>query len=648
MSFVIAPEVVSDTAASLQSLSSTIRAANAAAAAPTTGILAAGADEISASVASLFSEHASAYQALSTQATAFHDQLVQNLNAAARAYANTEAAAVGLLQTVEQDVLAVINAPTEWLLGRPLIGYGADGVTNAQGVGTAGGPGGLLWGRGGNGGTSTAAGVAGGAGGAAGLLGSGGTGGMGGWGASGGTGGTGGWLWGHGGDGGTGGHSNVTGGAGGAGGAAGLLGSGGAGGKGGLWWGNVTDTSTGGRGGTGGSGGWLLGNGGVGGTGGPLAPGGTGGNALWFGNGGSGGTGGELAAGGAGGQAGLLIGNGGIGGTGGVLGAGGPGGLGGWLGDAGGTGAAGGAPSVPLRMEGPSPQIAISVGSGPRFEALLDTGATIAIVPPQFVDTASLGPVIGSSSITFGTPPFLETDYYNVYQAPLDLGNGIITKPTNIGVVTSSTHTNTITGQTTPLDPSKVKPILGIGSNARSFPFFPFSPTEDLPGNLGDGVLINEPRNYAQFGPNPLADGTQTVGAPFTNVKVSINGGPAQPVQANIDTGGLYGSIPSEVMGGLPVGARVPAGTTITVYTQNGMPLYQQVVGNDAPYVTAPTTAQGYFNTGYFPFSLGPMYISYGPPGLGSTWFTYAGTPSAALAAANANHAVIDLMDVAA
>src|ERR1043165_7740426 len=44
----------------------------------------------------------------------------------------------------------LINAPTQLLLGRPLIGNGANG---AAGTGQAGGAGGILWGNGGTGGS---------------------------------------------------------------------------------------------------------------------------------------------------------------------------------------------------------------------------------------------------------------------------------------------------------------------------------------------------------------------------------------------------------------------------------------------------------------------------------------------------------------
>lgn len=54
MSFVIAvPEFLSAAATDLANLGSTISAANAAASIPTTGVLAAGADDVSAAIAAL-------------------------------------------------------------------------------------------------------------------------------------------------------------------------------------------------------------------------------------------------------------------------------------------------------------------------------------------------------------------------------------------------------------------------------------------------------------------------------------------------------------------------------------------------------------------------------------------------------------------
>ncbi|WP_031648739.1 PE family protein, partial [Mycobacterium tuberculosis] len=226
MSFVlVSPSQLMAAAADVAGIGSAISAANAAALAPTSVLAAAGADEVSAAVAALFSAHAGQYQQLGARAALFHEQFVQALTGAASAYASAEAT------NVEQQVLGLINAPTQALLGRPLIGNGADGTA----ANPNGGAGGLLYGNGGNGFSQTTAGLTGGTGGSAGLIGNGGNGGAGGAGANGGAGGNGGWLYGSGGNGGAGGAGpagaigapGVAGGAGGAGGTAGLFGNGG-------------------------------------------------------------------------------------------------------------------------------------------------------------------------------------------------------------------------------------------------------------------------------------------------------------------------------------------------------------------------------------------------------------------------------------
>ena len=154
MSFVIAaPEIVKTAATDLASIGSAISAANTAAMAPTTKLVAAAADEVSVQIAALFGAHAQNFQTLSAQAAAFHDQFVQALTAGAGSYASAEAA--NAAQTVQQDVLNVINAPTQALFGRPLIGDGANSTT----PGVPGGDGGLLYGNGGAGYSGTSAGV---------------------------------------------------------------------------------------------------------------------------------------------------------------------------------------------------------------------------------------------------------------------------------------------------------------------------------------------------------------------------------------------------------------------------------------------------------------------------------------------------------
>ncbi|WP_261899437.1 PE family protein, partial [Mycobacterium marinum] len=242
MSYVlVSPPELMTAAEAAAYIGSSIRTANAAALVPTTALATAGGDEISAAIAQLFSTHAWDYQKIGAQLQRLHDQFVQALAGSSESYASAESV------NIEQQLISVINAPTQALFGRPLIGNGADGTATDPN----GGAGGLLYGNGGKGYSQINPGVTGGAGGSAGLIGDGGSGGSGGASANGGAGGAGGWLVGNGGNGGTGG--------------------------------------TGANGGAGGAGGWLVGNGGNGGTGGTGANGGAGGHGGWlYGSGGDG------------------------------------------------------------------------------------------------------------------------------------------------------------------------------------------------------------------------------------------------------------------------------------------------------------------------------------------------------------------------
>ncbi|WP_261861807.1 PE family protein, partial [Mycobacterium marinum] len=148
MSYVTAaPEALAAAAGDLTGIGEALRAATAAAAPSTTSLVAAAGDEVSTAIATLFSEHAQSYQALSAQMAAFHDRFMNALAGAGGSYASAEAANATPLQTIEQDLLGAVNAPTQVLFGRGLIGDGANGTAPGQ----AGGAGGLLIGNGGNG-----------------------------------------------------------------------------------------------------------------------------------------------------------------------------------------------------------------------------------------------------------------------------------------------------------------------------------------------------------------------------------------------------------------------------------------------------------------------------------------------------------------
>jgi PE family len=86
------PEALSATAANLAGIGAMMSAQNTAAAAPTTGVIPAAADQVSALAATQFAVHAQMYQAISAQAEAIHQQLVSTLENNATSYAAAEAA----------------------------------------------------------------------------------------------------------------------------------------------------------------------------------------------------------------------------------------------------------------------------------------------------------------------------------------------------------------------------------------------------------------------------------------------------------------------------------------------------------------------------------------------------------------------------
>ncbi|MEB3023544.1 PE family protein [[Mycobacterium] crassicus] len=93
MSFVSAmPEELTATAADLRGIGDALVAQSAAAAAPTTGVIPAAADEVSALTAVQFARHAQMYQEISKRAAVVHEMFVSTLQRSAQSYAMTDAA----------------------------------------------------------------------------------------------------------------------------------------------------------------------------------------------------------------------------------------------------------------------------------------------------------------------------------------------------------------------------------------------------------------------------------------------------------------------------------------------------------------------------------------------------------------------------
>ncbi len=352
----------------------------------------------------------------------------------------------------------------------------------------------------------------------------------------------------------------------------------------------------------------LVGNGanGVAGTG---QAGGDGGWIL--GNGGNGGSGASGQAGGAGGAGGLLVGNGGNGGAGGANAPGGAGGIPSKLFGHYGTGGQSGTPlgtgGVSMQVfQGTEPVVDVSVGGGPSVPLLVDTGSTGLVIPLRDVGLFHLGLPTG-----FGTGAFTGgvTYGYITFDTTVNFGNGIVSS-TPVDVVLFGLPTSFASFA----NGNGAAGILGVGVNAGGPG--PSSPVTGLPGNLNQGVLINEPKGYLQFGPNPLSPVNSVTGAPVGNLEVQVGNGPKVSVPGTfIDSGGVDGTIPSSVAGSLP------SGSVITVYNSTGSTeLYQYTTSA----TNTPTVVSGdSMNTGFEPFALGPVYISNSPGGTGTTVFDY-------------------------
>lgn len=91
------PEFVQAAASNLADIGSNISEARSAAAPGTIGVVAAAEDDVSQAIAALFGQHAQAFQTLSAQAQAFHQDFVQLMSGAAGKYSATEAASTNLL-----------------------------------------------------------------------------------------------------------------------------------------------------------------------------------------------------------------------------------------------------------------------------------------------------------------------------------------------------------------------------------------------------------------------------------------------------------------------------------------------------------------------------------------------------------------------
>jgi hypothetical protein len=173
--------------------------------------------------------------------------------------------------------------------------------------------------------------------------------------------------------------------------------------------------------------------------------------------------------------------------------------------------------------------------------------------------------------------------------------------PSNLGSLFTNDAFQTFLGD------NKVDGILGIGDNASGPTTSPFA-------DYG-GVLVDIPQNQLVVSAtDPLSSYASTSGAPISTVLESVNGGTATSVSNDIDSGGVFGTIPSSLVSG----SSVPSGTVITVDNAAGQELYSYTttgnfdVGTGTGVSDAPTVVSGTsIDSGVVPFLTHPVYLDY-------------------------------------
>ncbi len=263
------------------------------------------------------------------------------------------------------------------------------------------------------------------------------------------------------------------------------------------------------------------------------------------------------------------------------------------------------------------PAVQALINGGTTSEPLLvDTGSSGVVIPYTDLDTSNSFNALldlfklgapDSSGIS-GYSGGVEY-YYLTYNVPISYADGLTTDgPVNIEVYSydpsnflSYFTNNAFQGF---LSDNGVSGILGIGPETAGPTTSPF---ESYGGVLVD--LVGTDKNLIVGGSDPLTGGTLLTGSPsvagltetVTRGATAIGSG---VVTNDLDTGGVYGTIPSSIAGSGNL-----EGDTISVYQAGSTtPLYSYVVGAGQ----SPTVISGSsIDSGYIPFLSHEAYFDY-------------------------------------
>lgn len=255
-------------------------------------------------------------------------------------------------------------------------------------------------------------------------------------------------------------------------------------------------------------------------------------------------------------------------------------------------------PTVQATVDGANTTLLVDTGSSGLVIPYTDLGSNI-LTQLEGLLELGLPTGIGESGYSGG----VDYIYLTYDNAAVDYGGVLTTTNTPIDVEILSWPTSLSSPSSFQdfLGDNDVTGILGIGDNTAG-------PTTSPLESYG-GVLVDVPQHELIVSDTNPGTAIDTLsGAPTSNLTESINGGAPVAVSDDIDSGGVYGTIPST----LESGSSVPPNTTITVF-DGTKELYSYVTGTDSDGTsTSPTVVSGTdIDSGVIPYLEHPIFIDY-------------------------------------
>jgi hypothetical protein len=258
-------------------------------------------------------------------------------------------------------------------------------------------------------------------------------------------------------------------------------------------------------------------------------------------------------------------------------------------------------PTVQATVDGTTDTLLVDTGSSGLVIPYTDLGSNF-FTQLESLFELGLPTGIGESGYSGGV------DYvYLTYDTSVDYAGGLDTTgtPVDVEIFSYPTSADSPASFQDFLSDNDSTGILGIGDSSSDG-----GPTvSPLQADGYDGVTVDLPASELIVDPSNPGTAIATVdGAPIADLSESINLGTPVAVSDDIDSGGVYGTIPSS----LESGSTVPSGSLITVY-DGSTPLYTYETGTDSDGTsTSPTPVSGTdIDSGVIPFEEEPIYIDY-------------------------------------